>query len=129
MSRIAPIHRPSHLGVCKKMIVGTSPFSALYGLGGTSSSPQADGNADFASVVANFEKQIKESPFQRMFDAVLKEHGLTQEQYEHLTGPQKDAITKEVTDDLKKSMQKGQSPATSLQNSVTSLQNSVASLF
>lgn len=83
----------------------TYPGSSITG---SSSASQNSGDVDFSSLVSDFEKEIKESPFQRMFDAVLKEHGLTEAAYDRLPAAQKDAIMKEVTDDLKKTMQKGQ---------------------
>lgn len=45
-----------------------------------------------------------ETPFERMKDAVLKSHHMTEAQYDSLNGPANDAITKEIQDAVKRSL-------------------------
>jgi hypothetical protein len=91
-----------------------------------SSTPMAPaGDSDFDSAIAEFGKLAQESPWQRMFDTVLKEHGLTEEQFNKLPSSQQEAIRKEVEDALKQSTKTSSS---AVDGSLAALLNSGAGL-
>ena len=64
----------------------------------------APGKSAFDQVFEDFEKLALESPIERLKDAILKSHHLTQAQYDAMSGPQKDAITSEIQTAIKRSL-------------------------
>ena len=91
-----------------------------------SSTPMApSGDSNFDSAIAEFDKLAEESPWQRMFDSVLKEHGLTEDQFDKLPSSQQEAIRKEVVDALKQSTKTSSS---AVDGSLVALLNSGAGL-
>lgn len=87
----------------------------------SSSSTTSTEGSDFDSTIAEFGKLAHESPWQRMFDSVLKEHGLTEDQFNKLPSKQQEAIRKEVEEALKQSMK---TPSSTAAGSLTALLNS-----
>ncbi|WP_010214774.1 hypothetical protein [Sphingomonas sp. PAMC 26621] len=49
-------------------------------------------------IVADFQKEAKKSPIDRMIERILKSHKLTKEQFDALPREQKEAISKEIQD-------------------------------
>lgn len=56
------------------------------------------------SVAEAFLNEAKKSPIERMREAILKQHNLTEEQFEALPGDQREAIQREVEEALKQKM-------------------------
>ncbi|MDY0884529.1 hypothetical protein ACFPL7_04085 [Dongia soli] len=56
----------------------------------------------------DFLDYMKKTPAQRMVDAWLKQHNLTQEELNAMPADQREAITKQMAADLKAQMQKDQ---------------------
>jgi hypothetical protein len=85
-------------------VVGSSRMAASspVGLGA------ADQKSDFAKILADFRKAASETPFDRIRDAVLKKHGMTQDQYDQLSGPAKDAIAREIREAIQRAVAQGQ---------------------
>jgi hypothetical protein len=67
----------------------------------------SDQRADFASVLAEFDKAAGETPYERIRDGILEKHGMSEQDYNKLSGPQKDAIDKEIEDAIKKAALQG----------------------
>lgn len=66
------------------------------------SAPKVDSAAEA------FLAEAKKSPIDRMREAILKQHNLTQEQFDALPGDQRDAIQREIEEALKQKMKVAQ---------------------
>jgi hypothetical protein len=84
--------------------------SALTGASSLAKSQAASGSAgaqggDSGSALDFLTKYLNETPAQRMTDAWLKRHHLTEQQLESMPPDQQDAIRKQMADDIKKQIQ------------------------
>jgi hypothetical protein len=71
----------------------------------TSSAGVARGKSDLDTAFAAFLKVAKETPVERIKDAVLKAHGMTSDQFNAMPGgPAKDGILKEIQETIKKAL-------------------------
>lgn len=82
-----------------------SSYSALP----TGISPTGTGltpkKSDLDSAFADFMKVARETPVERLKDAILKAHGMTSAQYDAMpAGPAKDALAKEIQQAIKKAV-------------------------
>jgi hypothetical protein len=76
-----------------------SALAATQNQGGSSSSSSA------ASVEQTFLNYMKESPAQRMIDAWLKAHGLSEDALKKMPAAQREAIERQMADDIKKQVE------------------------
>jgi TPP-dependent pyruvate/acetoin dehydrogenase alpha subunit len=77
---------------------------ALLGLGGSKSSRPSVSKADTSGAdraVEDFRAEAKKSPIDRLREAILKRHGLSQDQFEALPADKQGPILKEIEDALK----------------------------
>ncbi|WP_206244939.1 hypothetical protein [Novosphingobium terrae] len=58
--------------------------------------------ADFAKVLAEFNKAATETQYERIRDGILKKHKMTEQEYSVLTGPEKDKINDEIQEAVKR---------------------------
>lgn len=58
--------------------------------------------ADFAKVLAEFNKAANETQYDRIRDSVLKKNNMTEQEYNNLTGPKKDEIDREIQEAVKR---------------------------
>ncbi|MDB5575894.1 MAG: hypothetical protein JWR80_1070 [Bradyrhizobium sp.] len=77
-----------------KSLSGIAPIGAGTGSSGTAQT--AGASNDFASILADFQKEAAKTPAERAHDAVLKDHHLSEDQYRALPKDQKDSIDREV---------------------------------
>lgn len=87
----------------------TSASSATSTTASTSATKQrltgAASKPDFAEAFAEFKKLADESPIERIKDAVLKEHGMSKDDFNKMPdGPDKRAIQKAMDDALKRKL-------------------------
>src|SRR5262249_32290091 len=80
--------------------------SASFGSGLAKSATAAAGSdakpkTALESALEEFQKVASETPMERIRDQVLKQHGLTKDQYDALPKDKKDAIDKEIADAIK----------------------------
>jgi len=68
--------------------------------GSASSTIQNTTNSD-QNAVQNFLNYMKESPAEHMEDAWLSAHGLTRDDLKHMTPEKRNAIMKEMAEDIK----------------------------
>ena len=91
----------------------------------TSSSQTDAANTDSSSSesapVKDFLDYMKKPPAQRMVDAWLKAHNLTEDDLKHMPTAQRDAIEKEMAADIKADMQKKMQATTGQPSSAASL--------
>jgi len=87
--------------------ISSSPVASagLVGLPtGDSSNDQAGatGATDFKSILAAFQKEAAKTPAERARDAVLKNHGLSEDQYMQLPPKEKDGIDREIVEAVRR---------------------------
>ncbi|MET0307256.1 MAG: hypothetical protein ABW023_00995 [Sphingomonas sp.] len=78
---------------------------ALLGLGGSKASRPSISKAELSSAdraVEDFRAEAKKSPIDRLREAILKRHGMSQEQFESLPPDKQAPIVKEIEDALKR---------------------------
>lgn len=92
------------LGVSAAAIGGVRGVAATSALHGTTS-----GAVD--ETAEAFLREAKKSPAERTKDAVLKRHGLTQEQFDALPAEKQAAILREIEDEMKRKLGRAQGGA------------------
>jgi len=82
--------------------------SSLYPTSTESSGTAAGDNSSvgtsFDSALKELNDWIKETPEQRMEDSVLASMGLTRQQFEQMSGPEKEKIAEKVRETVKKEL-------------------------
>jgi hypothetical protein len=87
--------------------IDTSIFASTGSVMPNAKAADSGSSADFASILADFNKTAGETPYERIRDAVLEKHGMSEQEYSKLNGPEKDAIDKEIQDAIKKAAFQG----------------------
>lgn len=76
-----------------------------YSSSTVSSATQSNAGSSVASSYGSAVKQLNdwlhETPEQRMEDSILASTGLTREQYEHMSGPEKEKVAEKIRETLK----------------------------
>ncbi len=92
--------------------INQSAISALTGGGtginnitGAATSSKSKAASEDASAVQNFMDYMKETPAQRFEDQWLKAHGLTQKDLDAMPADKRQAILKQMADDIKRQVQ------------------------
>ncbi|MDE2336600.1 MAG: hypothetical protein KGL10_04755 [Alphaproteobacteria bacterium] len=80
--------------------IGSSYTPTSYQPPSLSAGPASAGNNAFDAAMQAFDNLMKESPIQRLEDQWLKAHGLTRAQFEKLPPAQKEALMKEMAQDI-----------------------------
>jgi hypothetical protein len=81
-------------------VPGLTGASTATRIGQNLQSP-ADSDDD---IIQQFEAYIKESPAARMEDDWLRAHGITKEQFDHMSADQKQKITDEMKQDIERKL-------------------------
>ena len=87
------------------MSIGGSASMAFGTVASGSTSVFADDKMKEAKdIVADFSKEAKKTPIDRIRESVLKKHGLTQEQLDQLPPEQQSAIRQEIAEAMKRTL-------------------------
>ncbi len=90
------------------MSIGSNGLGAFTPATTTPAASKQKSGLDAA--LAAFEKEATKTPAEKIRDEVLKKHGLSEDQYDKLSGPQKDAIDKEVQEAVKQQLTQNKTP-------------------
>lgn len=113
----------SNISITKKSDTVTSNASATDSSGLSASNSTSDDPA-----VKSFLDYMKKSPAQRLRDAWLSAHHLTEDQLKGMTASQREAIEKQMANDIKAQMQQqAQAKSTKLNNGTAGVASLLAS--
>jgi hypothetical protein len=89
-------------------ISGSSGMQTIAGLNSDGKTADSSGGIDpaasFDTILADFKKVASQTPAERAAAAVLKKHGLTQYDFNKLPKAQRDAVQREITEAVRRTL-------------------------